>query len=908
MIDLPRGRFSVVLLLLLLTSTLVHSSSVVRVLLKNDAERKTAEVAATESNIVIAFNVSATSSPVFASSVSTAFSETTILDSLENDASTVAQSTSQVKGKLVLATSQRTASSQNDVALTTICSFYPSSKQQADDIINLFTKMSWKAMHLLSTSNNRRYVDLASHLEQSAGTSVKIVSNSIALAGQASYASTLKSISAKTSESTIIVLLCNSTDAKTILKEAPASFIFVGIDDWYNTSLSSDFSGAFLGVLPFTIDSTKSNAVLTKTAQSSMTTSNALVYDAIKTFSVAHAGLSGTATAANLFAAMKSTTHTGLTGSISFDANCQRSTTAVYQVHTSSYSGTLTLDDTSTVVFGPTTLSPGLGWAEIVIIVAAGLGIIGGSLYVIRFKSFVAPSSEPWNIDYSEIRKVKLIGKGKYGKVYKALWREKEVAVKLLNIQQVSLKGGLKTETLKEFTSEVKVMVDLRHPNVLLFIGACTKQPNLCIVMQYMSHGSLWECLHSAKPDNYFEDWNKRIKVAIDIALGMNYLHSFRTKIIHRDLKSPNVLMDDNFRAVVSDFGLSTIKQDLSDPMAIGNPLWTAPEVYLSQPLNEKMDVFSFAIVLWEIITLEIPYHGFPVQGLPVQVTAKGLRPHLGEGVPEKIVTLLKQCWAHEPEKRPVFKDILKDLRSSRIDKDSIELGLMDEASSTYRPKAFSGSTDPETKHKYKENFGNEENKELDLVWDLNIADDIIWGKKLGEGMSAEVFKGTCRGKEVAIKKIFFSADDDDAIVDFHKESALMRKLKHENIMHMLGSTVVKPFAYIVCEYMHNGSIYDMYTGKYRKNPPPFDVRVEFGVHIAQGLAYMHSQKVMHRDLKSPNVMVDKNMQAKIGDFGLSRIQDNTKTMTICGSPLWTSPEMLQSMVYNEKVDVYRYV
>ena len=116
-----------------------------------------------------------------------------------------------------------------------------------------------------------------------------------------------------------------------------------------------------------------------------------------------------------------------------------------------------------------------------------------GIITILRHTSLVSPSAkETWDIDYDEIRKIKLIGKGKYGKVYKAIWREKEIAVKLLNLQHAA-KGGLKSETLKEFTAEVRIMVDLRHPNVLLFIGACTKQPNLCILMQYMSHGSLWE-------------------------------------------------------------------------------------------------------------------------------------------------------------------------------------------------------------------------------------------------------------------------------------------------------------------------------------------------------------------------------------------------------------------------------
>ena len=114
------------------------------------------------------------------------------------------------------------------------------------------------------------------------------------------------------------------------------------------------------------------------------------------------------------------------------------------------------------------------------------------------------------------------------------------------------------------------------------------------------------------------------------------------------------------------------------------------------------------------------------------------------------------------------------------------------------------------------------------------MADDVTFGKKLGEGMSAEVFLATYRGKEVAIKKIFFTSPDDDAIVDFHKEAKLMRQLKHQFIITMLGCSVARPFAYIVTEFMHKGSMYDMYTGDYNNNPPPWKVRVV--CHVSESI------------------------------------------------------------------------
>ena len=169
-----------------------------------------------------------------------------------------------------------------------------------------------------------------------------------------------------------------------------------------------------------------------------------------------------------------------------------------------------------------------------------------------------------WKVDYTEIRKTKLIGKGKFGKVYKATWREKMVAVKVLNETR-----KLGKETLIEFVREVQIMSDLRHPNVLLFMGACVEPPNLAIVTAFMVKGSLWDLVHMAKPDDYFNDWNNRVNILINIALGMNYLHGFNPMIIHRDLKTPNVLVDENFSVCVSDFGLTHIKDAISDPRSL---------------------------------------------------------------------------------------------------------------------------------------------------------------------------------------------------------------------------------------------------------------------------------------------------------------------------------------------------
>jgi tRNA A-37 threonylcarbamoyl transferase component Bud32 len=311
---------------------------------------------------------------------------------------------------------------------------------------------------------------------------------------------------------------------------------------------------------------------------------------------------------------------------------------------------------------------------------------------------------------------------------------------------------------------------------------------------------------------------------------------------------------------------------------------------------------------------MEIPFHGFPVQGLPLQVTTKNLRPTISKAVPENVKLLLERCWAREASSRPSFTQILKELRLCKIDKSSVDLGLQDEALSQYLPRAFDDSLPederqkaPTVKYKRADSIFGGDRRELDINWDLNLADDLQMGRKLGEGMSAEVFKADFRGQVVAVKKIFFSNPDDESIVDFHKEVQLMKKLRHDNVIRMIACCVARPFAYIITEFMHHGAVYDMYTGPMHNNPPQWQIRCDMFLDVARGLAYLHSENVMHRDLKSPNIMCNNEWVTKVGDFGLSKIRDDTKTMTICGSPLWTAPEMLMSTAYSHKVDVYSF-
>eukprot|EP00027_Filamoeba_sp_ATCC50430_P018551 CAMPEP_0168567218 /NCGR_PEP_ID=MMETSP0413-20121227/14878_1 /TAXON_ID=136452 /ORGANISM="Filamoeba nolandi, Strain NC-AS-23-1" /LENGTH=511 /DNA_ID=CAMNT_0008599375 /DNA_START=169 /DNA_END=1704 /DNA_ORIENTATION=+ len=257
-------------------------------------------------------------------------------------------------------------------------------------------------------------------------------------------------------------------------------------------------------------------------------------------------------------------------------------------------------------------------------------------------------------LDSSEIKLLEKIGKGSYGVVYKGRLRGKEVAVKKL------YESKLDENTMDSFKKEVAIMSKLRHPNVLLFMGACTEPGNLLIVTELMPKGSVYDLLHNDKNQIPFQ---RKMKIAKDAAMGMNWLHLSTPVFIHRDLKTGNLLVDQNWNVKVSDFGLSHFKQQRQEKGnygAIGTPLWMAPEVLLNKEYNESADVYSFGIVLWELLTQEEPFPDIETfEDMIERVCMQHERPPIPEDAPPTLKKLIAKCWSPYPEERPTFEQII---------------------------------------------------------------------------------------------------------------------------------------------------------------------------------------------------------------------------------------------------------
>ncbi|CAJ2642887.1 unnamed protein product [Trifolium pratense] len=246
----------------------------------------------------------------------------------------------------------------------------------------------------------------------------------------------------------------------------------------------------------------------------------------------------------------------------------------------------------------------------------------------------------------------KKIASGSFSDLYKGTLCNQDVAIKVL--KQESLNENIQ----REFSQEVYILSKIHHRNVVKFIGACTKTPYLYLVTEYLSGGSIYDLLHKR---NTVLTLPPLLKIAIDVSEGMKYLH--QNDIIHRDLKSANLLIDKTGVVKVADFGVARVRNQSGIMTAeTGTYRWMAPEVIEHKPYDHKVDVFSFAIVLWELLTGKLPYeHLSPLQAA-VGVVHKGLRPKIPRHTHPKLVELLQWCWHQDPSLRPNFSEILEFL------------------------------------------------------------------------------------------------------------------------------------------------------------------------------------------------------------------------------------------------------
>ncbi|GJX99438.1 kinase-like domain, phloem protein 2-like protein [Tanacetum coccineum] len=490
-----------------------------------------------------------------------------------------------------------------------------------------------------------------------------------------------------------------------------------------------------------------------------------------------------------------------------------------------------------------------------------------------------------------------IIGSGRFSKVYKAVLTHFDTSNSSIEgVDNCDLPRKRSTVVIKRinnqegeqgFLAEIETLTRCKHGNIISLLGFCYEGNGaMILVYELASKGSLENYLGSS--DNLVNlNWLRRLHICLDIAHGLNYIHNNtdhgKQKMIHRDIKSDNILLGDNWKAKIADIGLSKFHpaagqaaNTIYTNMIAGTYVYLDPEYEKDGRLNKKSDIYSFGVVLLEILTGRLAY-----DSVYTKVNEKGIAPiardHFENGTimqivdhkimeetDEHVLSLSKgpskesldkfleivfRCVAETQAQRPTIEVVINELKKALVSqenhKGNLKLSLEDIKAAT---KGF--SQDNIIGHG---DFGNVYKGATHSTHGDNIIAAKRLAKKSGQG-DVEVLTGL-----VALK--------------FVAELDILMEYKHENVIGLVGYCDEEDEKIIIYEYASRGSL-DMYL---RDDSLTWAMRLKICIDIAIGLEFLHgtvssSEMVIHRDISSSNILLFDDWKAKITGFGLSLV------------------------------------
>lgn len=508
-----------------------------------------------------------------------------------------------------------------------------------------------------------------------------------------------------------------------------------------------------------------------------------------------------------------------------------------------------------------------------------------------------------------------VIGKGGFGKVYKGLIDDGSLLVAVKRLASNSKQGE------REFVTELETLSKLRHRNLVSLIGYCNEEGEMILVYEYMPNGTLADHLHKNNDHPSSLSWSERLRICIGAGRGLDYLHT-GSSIIHRDVKPTNILLDENYTAKVSDFGLAkhlsvdNLESHVSASFK-GSFGYFDPFYFISGRLTKASDTYAFGVVLLEVLSGRPAIDGKLGEGEPYltmwaqdkirkgkfqQIVASTLREEISDDCLKTFVGVVKRCLHQEPKKRVSMTQAVAQLelaleqqdrkgatRKSQFlafwnrvvipsgdtqqDNNVVEVKMVGE--DTIECKESVDSVDElEKEQNVREPIGGPAAFQLAEIKD--ITDDFGSRHWIANGITGgSIFHGVLKsGQDAAIKRHYKNLPNQE----FLEQVSVLSRLKHENVMELVGYCVDGGVQVLVYEFATRGSLHDILHGRQAPTglalePGPalsWAKRVDIAVGAAKGLLCFHENSLIHRNIKSSNVLLFDHEIAKITDSHLS--------------------------------------
>ncbi|XP_050126538.1 uncharacterized protein LOC126603661 isoform X3 [Malus sylvestris] len=559
-----------------------------------------------------------------------------------------------------------------------------------------------------------------------------------------------------------------------------------------------------------------------------------------------------------------------------------------------------------------------------------------------------------------------IIGRGGFGKVYRGRLADGTlVAVKRLTEERTQ-DGEL------QFQTEVEMIkMAVHHRNLLCLHGFCMTPTERLLVYPYMANGSVASCLRGRPEGQPALDWPIRQRIALGSARGLAYLHDHcDPKIIHRDVKAANILLDEEFEAVIGDFGLAKL-MDYKDTYVTTHACGTfghmAPEHFSTGVSSEKTDVFGYGVMLLELITGQRAFNPQLASDDDVmlvdwvkrllkerrleRLVDADLNGNYIDDQVEQLIQVALLCTQGSPGERPKMSEVVRMLEgegeglAERWEERQNEEVICQDFNTIHHPSntatgaiaggvavgaalTFAASANTLAywrRRKPQDHFFDvpaEEDPEVLLgqlkrfsLRELQVATDTFSNKNiLGRGGFGKVYKGRLAdGTLVAVKRLKEERTQGGEL-QFQTEVEMISMAVHRNLLRLHGFCMTPTERLLVYPYMANGSVASCLRDRPEGQPAlDWPIRQRIALESARGLAYLHDHcdpKIIHRDVKAANILLDEEFKAVVGDFGLAKLmdyRDTHVTTDVRGTIGHIAPEYLSTGKCSEKTDVFGY-